>query len=398
MNYPRKKISLLMGALIIGQAVTIQNMHGMDTIGNYNTEDDANMVYDFYSNALSSLYNKLTNLYSDMSNKVNENEFIKTAIQQKMIAVKDECTELYNAVTRENQYKTKPGFRFIPGIGVCDALKDGANALYNYDYDALYNNASTQGHALYNQASDKVITLKNELDERASTLYNNASTQGHTLYNQASNKVITLKNGVNNGASTLYNNVSTWAPPFHNNLREAASKDFWVRALPIVQNDAIQYQNDTVQYIENIPNVIEGFAKDKIKNKIADALELNNNDPVNVDVIVDTIAKKTVLSLTKYTIAVSAALFATYKTCMYGINKYQAYQKELALDESIKQHLTDEKKAEITQVIGKELSDDDIQELINTIKTHATSAEDSCATQAIVDLVIKEYVAKQINV
>ena len=44
-----------MGALIIGQVITMQNMQGMDAFGGDNTQENADMTYDFWSNALSSL-------------------------------------------------------------------------------------------------------------------------------------------------------------------------------------------------------------------------------------------------------------------------------------------------------------------------------------------------------
>ena len=293
-----------MGALIIGQSITMQTMHGMDVLGGENTQVQAEMTYDFWSNAISSLCDKITNTYGYMATKANEyGPTIKTELQQKTMFVKDAYRDMYNAVAAQDQYRNKPGFRLIPGIGLCDALNDGAKSLY----------ANT---------------------------------------------------------ATWYRN---YAPHLFNSMREISNKDFWTKALPIVQNNAIQF----IQNIKSAPDAVEQI----IENK--------------ADVIIDALAKKAVFSVTKYGLAVAAGLFATYKACIYCSNKYQAYQKEQALNESIRHYITDEKIAEIEQVTGKELSSNDVQEIINNVKTKVAACEDDhCVTQAIVDLEIKEYVAQ----
>ena len=61
MNYSRKKITLLMGALIVGQAMTIQNMQGMDHLN-----DDAEVGYC----RPSTWYNNLRNIISPYYNAI----------------------------------------------------------------------------------------------------------------------------------------------------------------------------------------------------------------------------------------------------------------------------------------------------------------------------------------
>ncbi len=377
-----------MGILIIGQAMTMQNMQGMKYIPDIyeGLSDGASALYHYNYVAL---YNRAfiqgISLYNQASNQATEyGSAAKTELQQKTNAVintlKDTYTELYNVATAHEQFRTKPVFRLIPGIGVCDAICDGTKALYNYDYATLYNNASTQGRALYNNVSDKA-----------------------TEYGPI------VKDGIHDGATALHTWYTNDAPHFHDILREALTRDFWTRAFATGKNNAIQcFEN-----IKNLPNTIELAIDNKIEHKAKDfarnALGLDQDAPVDANVIKREIrnnvtneakdaARNAAISLTKYAAIVSAGLFTAYKTYTYCVNKYQEYQKAHALDESIKQHLTDEKKAEIAQLTGKELSANDLQEIINNIKTHATAAEDGHATQAIVDLVIKEYVNKQANV
>ena len=64
-----------------------------------------------------------------------------------------------------------------------------------------------------------------------------------------------------------------------------------------------------------------------------------------------------------------------------------------ALDESIRQHLTDAKIAEIARTTNG-LSNGDLQGIINKIKTYASITEDGRATPEIINLAVKEYVDK----
>ena len=65
----------------------------------------------------------------------------------------------------------------------------------------------------------------------------------------------------------------------------------------------------------------------------------------------------------------------------------------IALDESIRQHLTDAKIAEIARATDG-LSNGDLQGIINKIKTYASISEGGRATPEIINLAVKEYVDK----
>ncbi len=88
-----------------------------------------------------------------------------------------------------------------------------------------------------------------------------------------------------------------------------------------------------------------------------------------------------------------AALFTAYKTYNSITKKYRAHMRANALDESIKQYLTNAKIAEIARTTNG-LSNGDLQGIINKIKTYASITEDGHATEEIIDLAVKEYVDK----
>jgi hypothetical protein len=92
-------------------------------------------------------------------------------------------------------------------------------------------------------------------------------------------------------------------------------------------------------------------------------------------------------------IIIGAVLVAAYKTYKSIAKKYYAHMRANALDESIRQHLTDAKIAEIARTTDG-LSNGDLQGIINKIKTYASITEDGRATPEIINLAVKEYVDK----
>lgn len=163
-----------MGALIIGQVGTIQNMYGMDSdyeenrsgyelYYGANQEDVANE--ESWSNSIAYLWGGITNLYSQTSNKMstlhNNTHNTAATVYNKAAELKQNCKEaggliFDNAVPMKN----KPVFRLIPGIGLCDALSDGARAVYS-NAPVIYNNIHDKAVDLYSQTSNQVSTLYN---------------------------------------------------------------------------------------------------------------------------------------------------------------------------------------------------------------------------------------------
>lgn len=431
-----------MGALIIGQAITVQNTHAMDIFSGDNTEDNTAEIYNFYADAFSpitnpliafyhntvlakynELSNKLTDIRNQVSDKVNEYKpicaHIETEIEQTVNAtcdaMADACTELYNTVSAENQFRTIPGLRLIPGIGLVDALNDGAKTIYNYNYAAAYNNASIWYADNAPHLRDNLRQGKNiEFWAKAVPIIKNGAL---SCYQQTEPVRPLIAKGIL--AYGLYNYILPnyvsypiiaagttltaikvapmlpYAPQANDKLKNIGIDTQKIQDFADNAIEGIKLVNNslTIENAKNLPITLERA----VDNKLAEKFNVDPNGPVNADVIVDAVAKKAVLSITKYAALVTAGLFTVYKAGMYCVNKYQEYQKACALEESIKQHLTDEKKAEITQLTGKELSDTDVQEIINTIKTHATTTEDNHVTPEMVNLAVKEYVAKHIS-
>jgi hypothetical protein len=88
-----------------------------------------------------------------------------------------------------------------------------------------------------------------------------------------------------------------------------------------------------------------------------------------------------------------AMVYGAYKAYTYISKKYYSHMRAIALDESIRQYLTDEKIAEIARATNG-LSNGDLQGIINKIKTYASITPDGRATQEIIDLAAKEYIDK----
>jgi len=80
---------------------------------------------------------------------------------------------------------------------------------------------------------------------------------------------------------------------------------------------------------------------------------------------------------------------------IYTILKYWYYERtrEIAFKKSVAEHLTDEKLEEIARLTD-ELSNGDLQGIINKIKTYASITDDGTVTQEIVDEAVREYVDK----
>lgn len=307
-----------MGALIVGQAMTMQNMHGMDRFG---ADDTENVTYDFWTNAISSLYNSVTNTVGPWYRNTRP---IKTATE-KAIQLATTPTGLMvtgTGVGAYTLYSVLPwwisypiltagalvGATKVPGLShVVSEIGDGAN-IDNATVQRVANNALEIGKTIVSpQAVKGVVADLYEANKAAIGTIKDDVLNG--IKNEINNDYIALKNEFIQNENGIKNEIK-------NELREA-------------KNAFKAELEDNCRVVFNIPNDQPANAVTIAKKIVEEpARKIFNIDPkedVTADAVMRNVAWNTIYRFGIPTAAIIAAtpivITAGYFGCKYAYHR-----------------------------------------------------------------------------